>query len=105
MCRLRTYLPTEGLIVYYVTFIEQKGDCIIRYFGRPCDEIAERVWPIKISDGARITLFNKGLLYRAFSSFLFSTSVQYLMIPREEVELDDVTSYNIFDTRIYKISS
>jgi hypothetical protein len=27
------------------------------------------------------------------------------MIPREEVELDDVTSYNIFDTKIYKISS
>jgi hypothetical protein len=62
MCRLRTYLPTEGLIVYYVTFIEQKGDCIIRYFGRPCDEFAERVWPIKIYDGARITLLNKGLL-------------------------------------------
>jgi hypothetical protein len=78
-----------------VTFIEQKGDCIIKYFGRPCNEFAERVWPIKIYDGARITLFNKGLLYRAFSSFLFSTSVQYLMIPSEEVELDDVTSYNI----------
>ena len=31
-------------------------------FGRPCDEFAERVWPIKISDGARITLFNKGLV-------------------------------------------
>jgi len=27
------------------------------------------------------------------------------MIPREEVELDDVTSYNIFDNKIYKISS
>jgi hypothetical protein len=48
--------------VYYVTFIEQKGECIIRYFGRPCDEFAERVWPIKISDGARVTLFNKGLV-------------------------------------------
>ena len=47
---------------YYVTFIEQKGECIIRYFGRPCDEFAERVWPIKISDGARVTLFNKGLV-------------------------------------------
>ena len=33
-----------------------------RYFGRACDEFAERVWPIKISDGARVTLFNKGLL-------------------------------------------
>jgi hypothetical protein len=44
------------------TFIEQKGECIIRYFGRPCDEFAERVWPIKISDGARVTLFNKGLV-------------------------------------------
>ena len=46
----------------YVTFIEQKGECIIRYFGRPCDEFAERVWPIKIADGARVTLFNKGLV-------------------------------------------
>jgi hypothetical protein len=27
-------------VVEYVTFIEQKGDCIIRYFGRPCDEFA-----------------------------------------------------------------
>ena len=43
-------------------------------------------------------------LYHAFSSFLLSTAVQYLMIPREEVELDDVTSYNIFDNKIYKIS-
>jgi hypothetical protein len=81
MCRLRTYLPTEGLIVYYVTFIEQKGDCIIRYFGRPCDEIAERVWPIKISDGARITLFNKGLLYRAFSS---ATSIKVSDVNQSE---------------------
>jgi hypothetical protein len=46
-----------------VTFIEQKGECIIKYFGRPCDEFAERVWPIKISDGPRVTLFNKGLVY------------------------------------------
>jgi hypothetical protein len=44
-------------------------------------------------------------LYHAFSSFLLSTAVHYLMIPREEVELDDVTSYNIFDNKIYKISS
>jgi hypothetical protein len=43
-------------------------------------------------------------LYHAFSSFLLSTAVQYLMIPREEVELDDVTSYNIFDNKMYKIS-
>jgi hypothetical protein len=73
--------------MFYVTFIEQKGECILRYFGRgrPCDEFAERVWP--------------------FSSFLLSTALQYLMIPREEVELDDVTSYNIFDNKIYKISS
>ena len=28
----------------------------IRYFGRPCDEFAEQVWPIKISDGARVTV-------------------------------------------------
>jgi hypothetical protein len=34
----------------HVTFIEQKGECIIRYYGRPCDEFTERVWPIKISD-------------------------------------------------------
>ena len=45
----------------YILF-EQKGECIIRYFGRPCDEFAERVWSIKISDGARVTLFNKGLV-------------------------------------------
>ena len=44
-------------------------------------------------------------MYHAFSSFLLSTAVQYLMIPREEVELDYVTSYNIFDNKIYKISS
>ena len=48
-----------------------------------------------------IGLYN---LYHAFSSFLLSTAVQYLMIPREEVELDDVTSYNIFDNNICKIS-
>ena len=42
-------------------------------------------------------------LYHAFSSFLLSTAVQYLMIPREGMELDDVTSYNIFDNKIYKI--
>jgi hypothetical protein len=55
---------TKCLTVYqqYATFIEQKGECIIRYFGRPCDEFPERVWPIKISDGARVTLFNKGLV-------------------------------------------
>jgi hypothetical protein len=44
------------------------------------------------------------LLYHALSSFLLSTAVQYLMIPREEVELDDVTSYTIFNNKIYKIS-
>jgi hypothetical protein len=27
------------------------------------------------------------------------------MIPREEVELDDATSYNIFDNKTYKISN
>jgi hypothetical protein len=47
--------------ISYVTFMEQKGECIIRYFGRPCDEFTERVWPIKISYGARVTLFNKDL--------------------------------------------
>ena len=45
-----------------INYRTQKGECIIRYFGRPCDEFAERVWPIKISDGARVTLFNKGLV-------------------------------------------
>jgi hypothetical protein len=33
--------------VCYVTFIEQKGECIIRYFGGSCDEFAEQAWPIK----------------------------------------------------------
>jgi hypothetical protein len=51
-----------NLKVSYVTYIEQKGDCIIRYCGRPCDGVAERVWSIKISDGARTTLFNKELV-------------------------------------------
>ena len=51
-----------NLKVSYVTYIKQKGECIIKYCGRPCDEVAERVWPIKISDGARTTLFNKGLV-------------------------------------------
>ena len=41
---------------------------------------------------------NNYLLYHVSSSFLLSTTVQYFMIPREEVELDDATSYNIFDT-------
>jgi len=53
----------------------------------------------------KIPVESKKMLYHAFSSFLLSTAVQYLMIPREEVELDNVTSYNIFDTKIYKISS
>jgi hypothetical protein len=52
----------ELYIMYYVTIIEQKGECIIRYLGRPCDEFAERVCTIKISDGAGVTLFNKGLV-------------------------------------------
>jgi hypothetical protein len=51
-----------GFLRVLVTYIEQKGECIIRYCGRPCDEFAERVWPIKISDGARTTVFNKGLV-------------------------------------------
>ena len=25
-------------LFYHVTIFEQKGECIIRYFGRPCDE-------------------------------------------------------------------
>ena len=56
-----------------VTFIEQKDECIITYFGRPCDEFAERVWPIKITDGARVTLCNKGPVscdvYQSFFNF------------------------------------
>ena len=56
------YIMSCNYLKQYVTFIEQKGECIIRYFGRPCDEFAERVWPIKISDGPRVTLFNKGLV-------------------------------------------
>ena len=46
--------------IIQITFIEQKGEYIIIYFGRPCDGFAERVWPIKISNGARVILFNKG---------------------------------------------
>ena len=42
-------------------------------------------------------------MYHAFSSFLLSTAVQYIMIPREEVELDDVTSYNIWYQNIHDI--
>ena len=69
----------------YVTFIEQKGECIIRYFGRPCDEFAERIWPIKISDGARVTLFNKGLVScdvnQSFLILLFEWEyVSFMMI-------------------------
>jgi hypothetical protein len=69
----------------FVTFIEQKGECIIRYFGRPCDEFAERVWPIKISDGARVTLFNKGLVScdvnQSFLLLLFEWEyVSFMMI-------------------------
>ena len=63
--------------IIYVTFIEQKGECIIRHFGRPCDEFAERVWPIKISDGARVTLFNKlddDILYILVSKILYDVT-------------------------------
>ena len=31
----------KNLTNMQVTFIEQKGECIISYFGRPCDEFAE----------------------------------------------------------------
>jgi hypothetical protein len=34
-CMLQT--KTKNIILH-VTFIEQKGECIIIYFGRPCDE-------------------------------------------------------------------
>jgi hypothetical protein len=69
----------------HVTFIEQKGECIIRYFGRPCDEFAERVCPIKISDSARVTLFNKGLVScdvnQSFLILLFEWEyVSFIMI-------------------------
>jgi hypothetical protein len=137
-------------------FRHWKGECIIRYFGMPCDEFAERVWSIKISDGARVTLFNKGLVscdvnqsflillfepWEYVSFMMISCIICYrrycmmwphlappplwvswdivrlltiektrkhdiwVMIPREEVELNDVTSYTIFDNKIYKISS
>jgi hypothetical protein len=53
----------------------KKGECIIRYFGRPCDEFAERVCPIKISDGARVTLFNKGLVSCDVNQSFFNFAV------------------------------
>ena len=62
-------------MVDQVTFIEQNGKCIIRNFGRPCDEFAERVWPIKISDGARVTLFNKGLVSCDVNQSFFNFAV------------------------------
>ena len=59
-----------------------------------CDEYNLTIIDVCMSD-----IENK-TLYHAFSSFLLSSAVQYLMIPREEVELYDVTSYNIFDNKI-----
>ena len=47
--------------IIQITFIEQKGEYIIIYFGRPCDGFAERVWPIKISNGARVICSIKDL--------------------------------------------
>jgi hypothetical protein len=47
---------------FYVTSIEQKGECIMLYVGRPYDEFAERISPIKIYDGAQVTLLNNGLV-------------------------------------------
>ena len=67
---------SQSTVYIYIAFIEQNGECIIRYyFGRSCDKFAERVWPIKISDGARVTLFNKGLVScdvnQSYPSFCF----------------------------------
>jgi hypothetical protein len=62
---LESVKSSEGFIFLFIQIhfpVEQKGECIVRHCGRPCDEVAERVWPIKISDGARTTLFNKGLV-------------------------------------------
>ena len=42
-------------------------------------------------------------IFHAFSSFLLSTALQYLMIPREEVELDDVTSYVITVFTVFRL--
>jgi hypothetical protein len=80
-----TILPYDHDHDSYVTFIEQKGECIIIYFGRSCDEFTEWVWPIKISDGARVTLFNKGLVScdvnQSFLILLFEWEyVSFMMI-------------------------
>ena len=85
LCYLLYFLTPRFFTSRYVTFIEQKGECIIRYFGRPCDEFAERVWPIKIYDGAWVTLFNKGLVScdvnQSFLIFLFEWEcVSFMMI-------------------------
>ena len=42
--------------------LNKKASVSSYIFGRPCDEFAERGWSIKISDGARVTLFNNGLV-------------------------------------------
>jgi hypothetical protein len=63
------------VVTQHVTFIEQKGECSIKYFGRPCDEFTERVWPIKISDGAWVTLFNKGLVSCDVNQSFFNFAV------------------------------
>ena len=42
LTRLHKCMTDNFSYIYFVTFIEQKGECIIRYFGRPCDEFAER---------------------------------------------------------------
>ena len=83
---------SSDLLVGHVTSLQNESGlskylskCIIRYFGRPCDESAERVWPIKISDGAQVTLFNKGLvscdINQSFLILLFEWEyVSFMMI-------------------------
>ena len=69
--------------------------CIIIYFGRSCDEFAEQVWPIKISDGARVTLFNNGLVYCDVNQTLATCKIydDILNILLSKI-LYDVTSFS-----------
>jgi hypothetical protein len=85
----------------YVTwFIEQKGECIIIDFGRPCDEFTEWVWPIKISDGARVTLFNKGLV-----SCDVNQSFLILLFEWKVCKLYDDILYILFSKILYDVTS
>ena len=94
--------------IMQITFIEQKGEYIIIYFGRPCDGFAERVWPIKISDGARVILFNKGLVSCDVSQSFLILLFEAFNLYSSHNFIDQQANFRrhaFFGTKIFKIYS